>query len=119
MNNCVLSDEELMFMAKLFDQNDEDKKILILNTIHDLVGDFLRYDRKEDEYLPISLAQQSLNGVNPAKIAKIAQKKADELAAETVTYPYTNAGTYLYPYTNKTKLDEISNKELLDKRKSK
>jgi hypothetical protein len=69
-----------------------------------------------------SLARQSLNGASPAKIAKIAQKKADELAAETnaYPYPYTNAGTYLYPYTNKTKLDEISNKELLDhKRKSK
>jgi hypothetical protein len=39
--------------------------------------------------------EQSLNGANPAKIAKIAYKKADELAAETDTYlyPYTEAGT--------------------------
>jgi hypothetical protein len=53
--------------------NDEDKKILILNTIHDLVGDFLRYDRKEDEYLPIGVIEECMKKkiVTPKEMASL------------------------------------------------
>jgi hypothetical protein len=37
-----------------------DKSKVILDTVRDLVGDFLYYDRKEDEQLPRGAIQQAV-----------------------------------------------------------
>lgn len=38
-----------------------ERKELILNTVDDLVSNFLYYDRKEDEDLPIGSVEDSIN----------------------------------------------------------
>jgi hypothetical protein len=55
--------------------NDEDKKTLILNTIHDLVSGFLYYDRKKEdsEDLPVGEIERCMREkiVTPKEMASL------------------------------------------------
>ena len=45
---------------KVDDDNGRDLRDKILATVRDLVGDFLYYDRKEDEDLPVDAIQNAI-----------------------------------------------------------
>ena len=61
-----------------------DVKMEIENTITDLVSDFLYYDRKEDESLPMDAIEKAIRD-GDITIDEIIQKFTDELKNGLVT----------------------------------
>lgn len=58
----------------------EDIKIKILNTVKDLVSDFLYYDRKEDEDLPRGAIEEAIeyDVITRAEICAAFQKELEK-----------------------------------------
>lgn len=72
-----------MGRSNILDLDDEatpDRKHLILNTVEDLVFDFLYYGRKEDEDLPVGEIQEAITA-GEISVAEIVDKFRQRLLA--------------------------------------